>query len=130
MNHVQVKKGTHSTPFGYSPNVKYFKVFGRKFYILKDFKNGKIDAKSEGIFLGYSTRTKSYKCLNTNTNKAMESASVKFDEYTKVYEAEPMKELEEYKSFVYFYEGMPVEEDVMYKSSYKPTTNFSDCQVT
>ena len=34
LNNVQVKKGTHSTPFelwyGYSPNVKYFKVFGKK----------------------------------------------------------------------------------------------------
>ena len=34
LNHVQVKKGTHSTSFevwyGYSPNVKYFKVFERK----------------------------------------------------------------------------------------------------
>ena len=27
---------------------------------------------------------------------------MKFDEYTEVYEAEPIKELEEYKSFVYF----------------------------
>ena len=116
LNHVQVKKGTHSTPFelwyGYSPNVKYFMVFGSKCYIHKDFRNGKLDAKSEeGIFLGYSTRSKAYKCLNTNTNKVVESANVKFDEYTEVYEAEPMKELEEYKSFVYFYEGMPTEED-------------------
>ena len=43
--HVQVIKGTHSTRFklwyGYSPNVKYFKVFGSKFYILKHFMNGK-----------------------------------------------------------------------------------------
>ena len=117
LNLVQVKKGTHSTPFelwyGYSPNVKYFKVFWSKFYILKDFRNGKLDAKSEeGIFLGYSTRSKAYKCLNTNTKKVVESANVKFDEYTEVYEAEPMKEPEEYKSFVYFYEGMPAEEDV------------------
>ena len=32
LNHVQVNKGTHSTPFelwyGYPSNVKYFKVFG------------------------------------------------------------------------------------------------------
>ena len=41
----------------------------------------------------------------------MESANVKFDEYTKVHEVEPMKEIEEYKSFVYFYEGMPTEEN-------------------
>ena len=84
---MQVNKGTHLTPFelwyGYSPNVKYFKVFGRKCYILKDFRNGKLDAKSEeGIFLGYFTRSKAYKCLNTNTNKVVESVNGKFDEYT------------------------------------------------
>ena len=99
------RKGTHSTPFelwyGYSPNVKYFKVFGSKCYILKDARNGKFDAKSEeGIFLGYSTRSKEYKCLNTNTNKIVESINVNFEEYTKVHDVEPMKNLEEYKSFV------------------------------
>ena len=79
----------------------------------KIFRNGKLDAKSEeGIFLVYSTRSKSYKCLNTNTKKVVKSTNVKFDEYTEVHEAKPMKELEGYKSFVYFYEGMPIEEDV------------------
>ena len=87
LNKVQVKKGTHSTPFelwyGYLPNVKYFKIFGSKYYILKDDRSGKFDAKSdEGIFLGYSTRSKAYKCLNINTNKVVESENVKFDEYT------------------------------------------------
>ena len=66
LNHVQIKKFTHSTPFelwyGYSLNVKYSKVFGRKCYILKDVRNGKFDAKSEeGLFLGYSTRSKEVK---------------------------------------------------------------------
>ena len=43
--------------------------------------NGNFDAKSdEGIFLRYSTRRKSYKCLNANTKKVVESANVKFDE--------------------------------------------------
>lgn len=56
MNRVLVKKGTNITPFelwyGYAHNVKYFKNFGRKCYILKDNKNRKLDAKSdEGIFL-------------------------------------------------------------------------------
>ena len=41
----------------------------------------------------------------------MESVNVNFDEYTEVYEAKPMKDLEEYKLFVYFYEGIPTEED-------------------
>ena len=43
----------------------------------------------------------------------MESANVKFDEYTETYETEPMTGLEEYKSFVHFYEGMLAEEDVV-----------------
>ena len=62
---MQVKKGTHSAPFElwyeYSPSVKYFKVFGSKCYILKDFRNYKLDAKcEEGIFFGYSTISKEY----------------------------------------------------------------------
>ena len=47
LNRLQVKKGTHATPFerqyGYAPNVKYFKIFGRKCYIFKDNRNVKID---------------------------------------------------------------------------------------
>ena len=68
--------------------MKHFKVFGCKCYILKDSRNGKFDTESdEGIFLGYSTRSKVYKCLNTNTNKIVESASVNFDEYIEVHDA-------------------------------------------
>ena len=74
-----MKKGTKKTPlelwYGYAPNVNYFKVFGSKCYILKDAMKVKLDAKSdEGIFLGYSTKSKAYKCLNYNTNKIVESA--------------------------------------------------------
>ena len=114
MNRVQVKKGTHSTPFelwyGYPPNVKYFKIFGSKCYILKDDRSGKFDAKSdEGIFLRYSTRCKAYKCLNTNTNKVVESLNVKVDEYSKLHEGEQLQELEDYRTFIYYYDGMPKE---------------------
>ena len=45
----------------------------------------------EGIFIGYSNRSKAYKCLNTNTKKIVESANVNFDEYIEEHEAEPMK---------------------------------------
>ena len=93
MNRVQVKKSTNVTSFdlwyGYEPNVKYFKVFGRKCYFLKDNRNGKLDAKiGEGIFLGYSTKSKAYKCLNSNINKVVESANVKVDEYAEKNEIE------------------------------------------
>ena len=54
------------------------------------------DAKSEeGIFLGYSTRRKSYKCLNVNTNKVVESTNVKFDELAEVQNVECTKKIEE-----------------------------------
>ena len=42
----------------------------------------------------------------------MEIENVKFDEYTKVHKAKPMKEPKEYKYFVYFYEGMLANNDV------------------
>ena len=60
-------------------------MFDCKCYILKESRNGKFDAKSdEGIFLGYSTRSKAYKCLNANTKKVVESANVNFDEHVEV----------------------------------------------
>ena len=44
LNRVQIKKGTNLRPyelwFGYTPSVKYFKIFGRKCYILRDDKKG------------------------------------------------------------------------------------------
>ena len=117
LNQVQIKKGTNATPFelwyDHSPNVKNFKVFGCKFYILKESRNEKFDVKSDkGIFLVYSTRRKTYKCLNVNTNKVVESENVKFDELTEVQNDEWTKKIEEYKSFVYFYEGMPNDGEV------------------
>ena len=86
------------------------KVFGRKCYILKYNRKGKLDAKSEeGIFLGYSTRSKAYKCLNTNTNKIVESVNVKVDEYLELHEVEHKEEPEDYITFMYYYKGMPEE---------------------
>ena len=60
-------------------------MFGCKCYILESSRNGKFDAKSdEGIFLGYSTRIKAYKCLNANTINIVESENVNFDEHEEV----------------------------------------------
>ena len=86
MNRVQLKKGTDKTPFelwyGYKPNVCYFKVFGIKCYILKEARNGKFDVKGdEGIFLGYSCKSKAHRCVNLSTQKVIESVHVKIDEF-------------------------------------------------
>ena len=41
----------------------------------------------------------------------MESANVNFDEHTEVQDDESIKKIEEYISFVYFYEGMHTKEE-------------------
>ena len=70
--------------YGYKPNVSYFKVFGSKCYILKESRKEKFDAKGdEGIFLGYSSKSKAYRCLNLSTHKVIENAHVKVDDFAK-----------------------------------------------
>ena len=51
------------------PNLKYFRTFGNKWYILRNGENlGKFDAKFDiGSFLGYSTTSKTYKVYNQNS---------------------------------------------------------------
>ena len=102
-----MKKDTNQTPFkiwyGYKPNVSYFKVFHRKCYIFKESRKGKFDVKGdEGIFLGYSYRSKIYKCWNITTHKIIESAHVRIDEFAEKSEEESNNEGEDYKKFVYF----------------------------
>ena len=98
LNRVQIKKGTHATPFElwyrHSPNVKHLKIFGCKCYILKESRNGKFDAKSEeGIFLCYFSRRKAYKCLNVNINKVVKSENLNFNELAEVQNDECTKKL-------------------------------------
>ncbi|MGI4458266.1 hypothetical protein ACR2WA_25375, partial [Klebsiella pneumoniae] len=86
LNRVQLKKGTLKTPYEIwydkKPNVSYFKIFGSRCYVHKDDRNGKFDQKSEeGKFLGYSSRSKAFKCLMKSSNKILESANVKIDEF-------------------------------------------------
>lgn len=65
-----------------TPKIRYFKIFGRKCYILnsKDYLT-KFDPKySEDIFLGYSINNKSYRVFNLKTLMVEESINVAFDE--------------------------------------------------
>ena len=109
---MQVKKATNATPFelwyGYAPNVKYFKIFRRKCYIFKDNWIGKFDGKSdEGIFLGYSTKSKAYKCLNSNTKKVVESENVEVDEFAERSNITCKEETKDYSTFIYVDDGSP-----------------------
>nr|GEV39035.1 retrovirus-related Pol polyprotein from transposon TNT 1-94 [Tanacetum cinerariifolium] len=78
--------GKGKTPYeifsGKKPSLEYFKVFGRKCFILntKDHLT-KFDPKSyEDVFLGYSQNSKAYVVLNKHTMKIEESVNVTFDE--------------------------------------------------
>ena len=106
LNQVQLKMDSYKTPYElwyrYKPNVSYLKVFGSKCYILKESRKGKFDAKGdEGIFLGYSFKSKAYRCLNLSTHKIIESAHVKVDEFAEKTEEERKKEFEDYRRFVF-----------------------------
>lgn len=85
-NRVHIKGEIGKTPYelwlGNTPTLKYFRIFGSKCYIRRDEYIGKFDPKSdEGIFLGYSSKSKAYRCFNKILQKINESANVKIDEH-------------------------------------------------
>ena len=77
-----IKKTAYEIWNGKKPRVKYFRMFGSKWYILNDRENpGKFDAKSdEDIFLGYFTTSRAYRVFNKRTKTVMESINVKIDD--------------------------------------------------
>ena len=129
LNRVQLKKDSFKTPYelwyGYKPNVSYIRIFGRKFYILKESREGKFDVKSdEGIFLGYSCKRKAYRCLNLTTHKVIESAHVKVDEFAEKAKEESNKEPEDYRKFVL------VEPDIISDTSINQDNSTPESSVT
>ena len=76
------RSDSKKTPYelwrGKKPVVKYFKIFGSDFYILRDRENlEKFDAKSDkGYFLGYSSTSRAYRVYNLRTKTIMESSNV------------------------------------------------------
>ncbi|GKC68944.1 retrovirus-related pol polyprotein from transposon TNT 1-94 [Tanacetum coccineum] len=86
LNRILIRAILGKTPYellkGRKPTLDYFRVFGRKCFILntKDYLK-KFDPKSyDGIFLGYSQNSKAYIILNKHTRKVEESLNVTFDE--------------------------------------------------
>jgi hypothetical protein len=79
--HIRVKN--NETPYelwhGRPTSIKHFKNFGSKCYIKRNEDNlGKSDSRDdEGILLGYSSKSKGYKCCNKRLHKIIESIDVK-----------------------------------------------------
>jgi hypothetical protein len=67
---------------GIHATIKHFKVFGSKCYIKNNNENlGKYDDRTdEGIFLGYATNIKGYRCYNKRLHKLVDCFDIKFDE--------------------------------------------------
>ena len=67
--------------YGKPPTVKHFRVFGSKCFKNNDEKIGKFEARAdERILLGYSSRSKVYKCYNKRLQEIVECIDVMIDE--------------------------------------------------
>ena len=68
--------------YGRPTSIKHFRVFGSKCYIKNNDDNlGKYDDRvDEGIFLGYATNNKGYRCYNRRLHKLVDCIDIKFDE--------------------------------------------------
>ncbi|KAI3728871.1 hypothetical protein L6452_17516 [Arctium lappa] len=80
--HRRFNKTPYELMNGIKPNVKYFKSFGFKCYVLNDRDSlNKFSPKAdEGVFLGYSSNSTTYRVFLISSRKVIESVNVKFDE--------------------------------------------------
>src|SRR6187399_653443 len=85
-NRLYLRKGLNKTPYeiltGNKPNLKYFRVFGCKCFILKKgVRLSKFESRAhEGIFVGYATNSHAYRVLNKSNGLIEETSNVEFDE--------------------------------------------------
>ena len=86
LNKAHLRPNCDKTPYelwhGKPASIKHFRVFGRKYFTKNnDVKLGKFDARDdEGIFLGYASKSKGYRCYNKILHKIVESIDVRFHE--------------------------------------------------
>ncbi|RVW49720.1 Retrovirus-related Pol polyprotein from transposon TNT 1-94 [Vitis vinifera] len=97
-NRTHMRPHTRKTCYelwkGKKPSVKYFRVFGSRCYVLKDHENlGKFESKSEeGIFLGYSSKSRAYRVYILSSKCMVESINVIVDDRIKLSEDEEKKD--------------------------------------
>nr|GEU61505.1 retrovirus-related Pol polyprotein from transposon TNT 1-94 [Tanacetum cinerariifolium] len=68
------------------PNIKFFRVFGCRCYLLNDYEDvGKLKVKRDiGVFVGYSKESAAFIIYNKQTRKIHESVNVSFDEISEM----------------------------------------------
>jgi hypothetical protein len=80
--HRILKKTSYELLTGKKPNVSYFRVFGRKCFILiKRGRNSKFAPKAvEGFLVGYDSNTRAYRVFNKSTRLVEVSCDIVFEE--------------------------------------------------
>nr|GEW31953.1 hypothetical protein [Tanacetum cinerariifolium] len=68
------------------PNIKFFRVFGCRCYLLNDYEDvGKLKAKGDiGVFVGYSKESFAFIIYNKRTRKIHKSVNVNFNEISEM----------------------------------------------
>nr|GFB66192.1 hypothetical protein [Tanacetum cinerariifolium] len=93
VSHIIVRLSTNvliKTPYELinkrKPNIKFFRVFGCRSYLLNDYEDvGKLKAKGDiGVFVGYLKESVSFRSYNKRTRKIHESVNVNFDEISEM----------------------------------------------
>ena len=85
-NRLFLRKVLNKTPYELltktKPNIKYFRVFGCKCFVLnKSTRLSKFEPKTiEGIFVGYGSNSYTYRFYNKLSGRIEESINVEFDE--------------------------------------------------
>ena len=86
LNRGKLRVNNDKTPYqlwyGRPSLVKYFILFGSKCYIKRNEDDiSKFDSRTdEGIFLGYSSTKKAYRCFNKSLQNIVESENVRVDD--------------------------------------------------
>nr|GFB12078.1 retrovirus-related Pol polyprotein from transposon TNT 1-94 [Tanacetum cinerariifolium] len=68
------------------PNIKFFRVFGCRCYLLHNYEDvGKLKEKGDiGVFVGYSKESAAFRIYNKRIRKIYESVNVNFDEISEI----------------------------------------------
>nr|GFB72675.1 retrovirus-related Pol polyprotein from transposon TNT 1-94 [Tanacetum cinerariifolium] len=89
-NRLTIHKCFNKTPYELmnkrKPNIKFFRVFGCRCYLLNDYEHvGKLKAKGDiGVFGRYSKEYAAFRIYNKRTRKIHESVNVNFDEISEM----------------------------------------------
>nr|GFB35242.1 hypothetical protein [Tanacetum cinerariifolium] len=89
-NHSIIHKLFDKTPYELmnkrKPNIKFFRVFGCRCYLLNDYEDvGKLKAKGDiGVFVGYSKESTAFRIYNKRIRKIHKSVNMNFDEISEM----------------------------------------------